>query len=291
MPDRAWENGLHQMIEAKEEVETTAGRHTIARITYQRFFRRYLRLAGMTGTMAEAAGEIYAAFGMPTVRIPTHHPLARRNEGARLLPDEAAKWRAVAASARAHRDAGRPVLIGTRSVGASEALSAVLADEALEHLVLNARQDAREAEIVSHGGESGRITVATNMAGRGTDIKLAAAARAAGGLHVILTEFHESARIDRQLFGRSARQGDPGSFEMIVSLDDEIFRKFAGRAAEFARTWLAAHPSRTASARAGTLLRRVAQATAERHNRRIRRQTVQQDHELDRGLSFAGRAE
>ncbi len=270
---RTWERGLHQLIEAKEGVERTGRRVTLARITYQRFFRRYLRLSGMTGTGWELAGEIRAVYGLPVVRIPTNRPPRRRNLGARLLPDEAAKWEAVAEAARAAAARGRAVLVGTRSVAASEALSARLAARGLPHTVLNARSHADEAQIVARAGAPGRVTVATNMAGRGTDIHLDPAVRAAGGLHVILTEHHESARVDRQLIGRGARQGDPGSFEAIVARDDELFRHFAGAATRALP--LAA-------------LRRLAQARAEATRAAERARTMRSDIESRDRMGFAG---
>ncbi|WP_404710689.1 hypothetical protein [Sphingomonas sp. MMS24-J13] len=290
MPDRSWENGLHQMVEVKEGCPPTAQRQTIARITYQRFFSRYLHLAGMTGTIQEAAGEIGSTLGMRTMRIDTNYPLRRQNLGTVLLEGADEKWRAVAHAARYQsQDLGRPVLVGTRSVGASEELSQVLAEYQIDHVVLNARQDSDEAAVIATAGNSGRVTVATNMAGRGTDIKLTASARAAGGLHVILTEFHESARIDRQLFGRSARQGDPGSYEAIVALDDELFVRFLGMAQAVSSVVRFVGPK--ANGLIAFILRRLAQNAAEKHNRRIRLNTIRQDHELDRALSFAGPGE
>jgi preprotein translocase subunit SecA len=290
MPDRAWERGLHQMIETKEGCETTASRSTLARITYQRFFRRYLRLAGMTATATEAAGEMWAVYGLRVVRVPTHRPLRRTRLGTRMFRRAEEKWRAVVATVTDQsRGAGRPVLIGTRSVVASEHLSAILRAAGLDHVVLNARQDRNEAEIVARAGQAGRITVATNMAGRGTDIRLAPGVAERGGLHVILTEFHEAARIDRQLFGRAGRRGDPGTYEGIVALDDELCTRFAGRLAGALSA--SATPNVMVSRPLGAALRRLAQGSAERHNSRIRKQTVRLDRALDRSLAFTGRRE
>jgi preprotein translocase subunit SecA len=290
MPDRAWERGLHQMIETKEGCATTASRSTLARITYQRFFRRYLRLAGMTATATEAAGEMWAVYGLGVVRVPTHRPLRRTNLGTRMFRSAGEKWRTVLATVTDRsRVAGRPVLIGTRSVVDSEHLSAFLQASGLDHVVLNARQDRDEAEIVAKAGQPNRITVATNMAGRGTDIRLAPGVAERGGLHVILTEFHEAARIDRQLFGRAGRRGDPGSYEAIVSLDDELFTRFAGR---LAGTLSASATQKAAVPRPlGAALRRLAQGSAERHNSRIRKMTVRLDKTLDKSLAFTGRRE
>jgi preprotein translocase subunit SecA len=290
MPDRAWEAGLHQMIELKEGVPTTARRETLSRITYQRFFRRYLRLAGMSGTVMEVAPELRAVYGLEVVRIPTHRKVLRRDLGVRLLADAASRWAAVAARAQALAAAGRPVLIGTRSVAASEAAGRALAALGLPHTVLNARHDAEEAAIVADAGQAGRITVATNMAGRGTDIHLDDAVRAAGGLHVILTEFHDSGRVDRQLFGRAGRQGDPGSFEAIVSLDDELFRAHGGLLWRWLRRRAATSATAERPAWQGGLLRRVAQSRAAGHDSAVRRQTLANDRQQDRRLAFSGRA-
>jgi preprotein translocase subunit SecA len=296
MPDRSWERGLHQMIEAKEGRDISGQRKTMARITYQRFFRRYLRMSGMSGTVGEAAGELWAVYGLKVIRIPTHRPLRRRHLGTRLLATSAEKWTAVIEQAAAMAAAHRPVLIGTGSVQASEQVSTLLASAGLAHDVLNARQDKQEAEIVAAAGQAGRITVATNMAGRGTDIKLRADVIEAGGLHVILTEFHESARIDRQLFGRCARQGNPGSVEAIVSLEDELFLRFVGpRLRAVAEFLLRPRPGQGAdrriSRRLGELLRSVAQRNAERMHAKTRRETVEQDRRYDKSLAFAGKSE
>jgi preprotein translocase subunit SecA len=279
MADRSWEQGLHQLIEAKEGLELTQGRETLARMTFQAFFRRYYLLAGLTGTAAEAARELWSVYGLKVCRIPPHRPNRRRRELDRCLPSLQAKWRVVADDAVRVAARGQPVLIGTRSVEASERVQAELERRGVAHVVLNARQDKEEAGIVACAGEPGRITVATNMAGRGTDIKLAPAAREAGGLHVILTEFHESPRVDRQLIGRSGRQGDPGSAAAIVSVEDGLFQSLPA-------------PWRALLARGGWLLRlavRHAQQSAQRRAYRSRMQTLRQDKELNRLIGFAGR--
>jgi preprotein translocase subunit SecA len=289
MPDRAWERGLHQMIEVKEGCELTDTRETLARITYQRLFRRYLRLAGMTGTALEVAPECRRVYGLDVQRIPLHRPSRRRAHPMRCVSTQAEKWQAVAdAVQRVARGEGRPVLIGTRSVRASEALSAVLAERDIAHVVLNAKQDKEESEIVAAAGRPGRVTVATNMAGRGTDIKLAPEVAERGGLHVILTEYNDSRRVDRQLFGRCARQGDPGSCEVIVALDDELFRVHARRLSE----WLLQRAAGAPTPRWLALcLVRWAQLGAERQNSFIRTQNLEQDRRLARMLAFSGRGE
>lgn len=279
MADRSWEQGLHQLIEAKEGLELTQGRETLARMTFQAFFRRYYLLSGLTGTAAEAARELWSVYRLKVRRIPPHRPNRRRRDADRCFSSLQAKWRVVVDEAARVAARGQPVLIGTRSVEASEQVEAELRRRGLPHVVLNARQDQQEAAIVALAGEPGRITVATNMAGRGTDIKLTPAAREAGGLHVILTEFHESPRVDRQLVGRSGRQGDPGSAVAIVSSEDSLFRALP-------------QPWKRLLAGGSWLLRlavRHAQGRAERRAYRSRMQTLRQDKELNRLIGFAGR--
>ncbi len=290
LADRSWERGLQQLIEVKEDCDVTGQRTTLARITYQRLFRRCIRLAGMTGTATEVAPELKAVYGLDVVRIPPNRPLRRADQGTRLHMTRGQKWSAVAAAASRVRDAGRPVLVGTRSVAASEQLAALLAGRGIEHVVLNARQDSEEAQIVARAGQPGRITIATNMAGRGTDISLAPEVASRGGLHVILTEFHESRRIDRQLFGRCARQGEPGSHEAIVCMEDDVFVRHAGPAARA----LASHYAGRAEplpAPAAAVLRALAQQSAEWTNSHIRRATLESDRKLDTALAFTGRVE
>jgi preprotein translocase subunit SecA len=290
MPDRSWERGLHQLIEVKEGCEPTQRRETLARLTYQRLFRRYLRVAGMSGTASEVAREIRSVYGLDVVRVPLHRPLQRSYRGTRVCLTQAQKWSEVAEVVRRLVvDEQRPVLIGTRSVAASEEISAVLNARGIEHALLNAKQDQSEADIVALAGQPGRVTVATNIAGRGTDIQLGPGVAAHGGLHVILTEYHESRRIDRQLFGRCARQGDPGSYETIVSLDDEIFSVFAPRATRLmrrlgmVRTMFPVDMSQW--------LRLLAQHFAERRSAELRMQNFKLDQRLDDMLAFSGRGE
>ena len=287
LPDRSWERGLHQMIECKEGCELTSERKTLARITYQRLFQRYLLLSGMSGTAREVAPEIRTVYNLDVAAIPLNRPLRRRHEPPRLYPNQADKWQAVAdAAQRLAVEQGRPVLIGTRSVKASEDISAVLEQRGLKHALLNAKQDQFEAAVIALAGQAGRITVATNMAGRGTDIRLGPDTLQAGGLHVILTEYHESQRIDRQLYGRCARQGDPGSCVALVSLEDDLFTTHAPWATQAARWRLAS--GQALSPRAIDTLRRVAQAHAQRLHAQVRLHTFKQDQQLDQLLSFSG---
>jgi preprotein translocase subunit SecA len=287
---RSWEQGLHQMIECKEGCALSAPARTVARITYQRFFQRYLRLSGMTGTAREVAPELWRVYGLQTVVVPTHRPSQRQLLPTLCVNTTAQKWRAVAERAAELMQAGRAVLIGTRSVQASEALSEELSRSGLHHRLLNARQDADEAALVASAGTPGTLTVATNMAGRGTDIKLHAIVKARGGLHVILTEFHDSARVDRQLFGRAARQGDPGSAEAIVSLQDTLFVQHAGVLSRAVLALRAAKWPAGADVHAITLLRRCAQRQAECIHARTRAAAMRQDQHLETSLAFAGRS-
>lgn len=290
MPDRSWERGLHQMIETKESCAMTDQRETIARISYQTFFRRYLHLAGMTGTAREVRHELYSVYGLAAVRIPTNRPTRRRELPSHYYPSLTEKWRAVVQRIKEVNSAGRPVLVGTRSVEASEHLGYLLTLEGLPHRILNARQNAEEAEIVEAAGQARCITVATNMAGRGTDIKLAAEVNAQGGLHVILTECHEAGRIDRQLFGRCGRQGDNGSFERILSLEDELIRLYLSHRLHglIQKAWRNGNM-------AGDWLWRAAfswaQRRAERYHAVLRYNLLKKDNSLQQMLAFSGKSE
>ncbi|MER2251737.1 preprotein translocase subunit SecA [Methylorubrum podarium] len=289
MPDRSWSDGLHQMVEHKEGCELSGARSTLARMTYQRFFRRYPRLAGMTGTTRGVAAEFWTVYRLPVVRIPTHRPVRRRHLPDEVLPDEAAKWRRVTERIAELHARGCPVLVGTRSVAASARASAHLTEAGLPHTVLSAAQDGEEAAIVAQAGQRGRITVATNMAGRGTDIKLGPGIAELGGLHVIMVERQDARRIDDQLAGRSGRQGEPGCFQAILSLDDPLMESgLIGRG--LARRLMALlGPGRGGAFGAG-LLRR-AQLRTERLHGRMRADLLHSDQMQDRILAFAGHSE
>jgi preprotein translocase subunit SecA len=226
MPQRTWREGMHQAIEAKEGVQISDPSETIARLSFQRFFRCFHKLSGMTGTAREAAAEFWQVYRLPVISIPTNRPCIREHWPDRVFPDEASKWWAVTEEIARIHATGRPLLVGTRSVEASERLATMLAGRGLHCAVLNAVRLAEESAVVAFAGDPGRITIATNMAGRGTDILLGHGVPAIGGLHVIATERHESGRVDRQLFGRSARQGDPGSAQAFVSVEDELIRRY-----------------------------------------------------------------
>jgi preprotein translocase subunit SecA len=287
MADRSWERGLHQMIEAKEDCPLSDRQETLARISYQRFFRRYFRLAGMTGTAREVAGELWTVYRLGVVTIPTNRPLRRQGWPQRLHVASARRWRDVVETVQVLHREGRPVLIGTRSVAASEHLSRLLLESGLPHRVLNARQDKEEADIVAQAGQPCQITVATNMAGRGTDILLQPGVVERGGLHVIATERHDAGRIDRQLFGRGGRQGDAGSYQAFLSLEDELFTSHTRRKWRLLATvglniglsW----PARFICWRA--------QRSAERLHTSMRKAVMKIDDQLDSTLAFAGRLE
>ena len=226
MEGRRWSDGLHQAVEAKENVKVEAATQTFATITLQNYFRMYHKLAGMTGTAETEAGEFWSIYKLDVVVIPTNRPIARNDQNDLIYKTKKAKFEAVIAKIGELTEAGRPVLVGTTDVETSELLSRMLRLRGIDHQVLNAKQHAREAEVVRHAGEPGTVTIATNMAGRGTDIKLPEEVKNAGGLAIIGTERHDSRRVDRQLRGRAGRQGDPGSSIFYVSLEDKLMRLF-----------------------------------------------------------------
>lgn len=219
---RKWRSGLHQTIEARENVDVSVETGESARITIQDLFLKYDSLSGMTGTVANSARELKKIYRCPVIDVPTNRPPKRKRWADMVFGSSAQKWLAIATEVASLNQQGRPVLVGTRSIDKSELLSKLLTREGIEHEILNARHLAQEAAIIETAGHVGRVTVATNMAGRGTDIQISTAARELGGLHVIVSELHESARIDRQLIGRCGRQGDPGSYRQFLALDDEI---------------------------------------------------------------------
>jgi preprotein translocase subunit SecA len=222
MPDRHWREGLHQAVEAKEGVPVHFAADHAAQITFQSYFKLYKKLAGMTGTAAQNWRELRRVYKLRVVCVPTNRVVIREAWPDRVFPTEDAKFEAVVEDVLRLRDAGRPILIGTRSVEKSEKLAQKLTEAGVEHQVLNAKQHEQEAKIVAQAGQVGKVTIATNMAGRGTDIKLSPGVAKAGGLHVLGTERHDAKRIDRQLMGRSGRQGDPGSSQFYMSLEDEL---------------------------------------------------------------------
>lgn len=287
MPNRSWREGLHQAIEAKESLEMTDPAETMARMSFQRFFRLFPKLSGMTGTAWEAADEFWRIYHLPVVRIPTHRPCRRTEMPDRIFATEDEKWDAVVAEILRIREMGCPILVGTRSVRNSEHLSHKLFEAGVEHRILNATRHAEEAAIISRAGEKGEITIATNMAGRGTDIRLGPGMADRGGLHVIATERHESERVDRQLFGRAGRQGDPGWAQAFVCFEDELLRKhlrpvYRDAARSAARSKAPGNEvlSKTAW--------KQAQSNAQKLAYKQRSNVLKYDTWLDEALSFAG---
>ena len=274
MADRSWRHGLHQAIEIKENVTVTADKENLARLSFQRFFRQYPVMGGMTGTAWESAGEMWQIYQRPIVRIPTNRPCIRVQLPTQMFETADQKFDAAVKRVCELNDKGVPVLVGTRSVLSSEEISRRLTAAGRPHRVLNATQTAQEATIVAEAGVQGRITVATNMAGRGTDIKITKAVAALGGLHVVATDPATSYRVDRQLFGRAARQGDPGSAQLFAAADDELLLRHAP---VDRRLWRTLGPDRVI---------RLAQARAERLARFNRRQVLRSDDWMDQSLPF-----
>ncbi|MCR4944776.1 MAG: preprotein translocase subunit SecA [Clostridium sp.] len=226
MEGRRYSDGLHQAIEAKEGVKIARESKTLATITFQNYFRMYNKLSGMTGTALTEKGEFEEIYGLDVIVVPTHRPVQRQDKADVIYLSEKGKFNAIADEIAETHKTGQPVLVGTVSIEKSEELSKLLKKRGIKHQVLNAKYHEQEAEIISHAGEKGMVTIATNMAGRGTDIKLTDEVKEAGGLKIIGTERHESRRIDNQLRGRSGRQGDPGSSQFYISLEDELMRRF-----------------------------------------------------------------
>ncbi|GHC30826.1 DEAD/DEAH box helicase [Aidingimonas halophila] len=276
LADRRWEQGLQQMIERLEGCEPSDPNRTLARLTYQRFFRRYQHLAGMTGTADEVRHELWRTYRLRVVAIPPHKPSQRRDWGVTTFNTPNERWDWIARRAGELSAQGRPVLIATVSLADSEALSLALGERGHDHAVLNARQDAEEAKVVAAAGRRGAITVATSMAGRGTDIALETAARDAGGLHVIIAGLHDASRVDRQIAGRCARQGDPGSVEWAVCESEPLLDELRG--------W---------QRHVGVLHQRLKRAQHEREKRHARERARLLDadwNEADQ-LGFSGRGE
>ena len=295
MPDRSWEAGLHQMIEEKEECEQTSQNQTIARISYQRFFSRYLKLSGMTGTAIEVAAELNSSYGLLTCPVPTHKPSKRKNEKTFIYYTHEEKWQAVVDEAISQQALNRPVLIGTRTLKDSEYISDLFKKMGCEHQVLNAKHHDLEAEIVDSAGQAACITVATNMAGRGTDIKLDEAAKAAGGLHVICCEKNDSRRVDRQLIGRCARQGDPGSYKIICSIEDDAVVKYFNKMTTILRKYRKKTKLATGNDVRphvfSALIINLAQRLTEQYHHKIRQSMMKVDEKRESMLAFTGESE
>lgn len=287
MPQRTWREGMHQAIEAKEGLPISDPSETVARLSFQRFFRCFHKIAGMTGTAREAAREFWQVYGLPVIAIPSNRPCIREQWPDQIFLREESKRQAIVVEVERLHATGRPVLVGTRNVQVSEQLGRALAARGLEAKILNATRLDEEADIVALAGEWGRITIATNMAGRGTDIKLGQGVVALGGLHVIATERHESGRVDRQLFGRSGRQGDPGSAQAFVSAEDELIRRYLTRPAREVLNQALKRdlPLRTPVAKVAF---NRAQSRAQALAFQQRRSVLKSDLWLEEALSFAG---
>jgi len=287
MPGRSWGQGLQQMIEMKEACELTKPRETNAEISYQNFFRKYHHLSGMTGTVTEVASEILDVYRLRSETIPLLKVSQRKTLLREVYQTEVQKLTRIANIVAAQAGVGQPILIGTNAVSSSEAISEILSAQGLKHTVLNARQDEDEAGIVALAGELGAVTVATSMAGRGTDIKLSKAAKDAGGLHVIVTELQDARRIDRQLAGRSARQGDPGMASEILSMEDRLIKKMSGpfirSLSAFFATTNVAMPSWL-----GMLTQKNCQKRIEKSHYGQRLQLIKSDGQRQQTMAFAG---
>ena len=282
-PGRVWSRGLHRLVELKEKCASGAEASTVAQITYQRFFQRYLSLCGMSGTLSEARAELAAVYGLTVTRIPLGRGDRRTVHPTRLYADRESQWQAVVREAVATSRAGRPVLIGTDSVAESEALSLRLAQVSQPHAVLNARQDSEEARIIGAAGAAGQITVATNMAGRGTDIELGPGVAERGGLHVICCQHNVSRRIDRQLVGRCARRGDPGTVRTMLALDKPLISKLVPKA--LARRVTAAEGFDRPQWLVHWLVT-LPQRLEERRQRLERRELLRREAHAERALTF-----
>ena len=283
LTDRTWSEGLQEMVERKEGLQLSPRRTTTSRMTYQRFFRRYRLLAGMSGTLSEVAAELWRVYRLPVAAIPPHRPDRKVWHPVRGFATATEKWRAITREVAAIHARGAPVLIGTRTVAAAEYGSAALTAAGLGHAVLSAAQDEAEAAIIAQAGGRGTITIATNMAGRGTDIRLHEGVAELGGLHVVISEPHEARRVDRQLAGRCGRQGDPGAVLPCVALDDALL------------DWHCPASARRVAARGGSwAIRRLARWTqrrAEGLHAGMRKDLLRSDEWLGDAIAFAGHEE
>lgn len=281
LPGRRYSDGLHQALEAKEGVKVERESQTLASITLQNFFRLYKKLAGMTGTALTEAEEFHKIYGLDVISIPTNQPMVRADKPDLIFLSKKGKYQAIAKDIKERYQKKQPVLIGTIAIETSELLSQVLRAEGVPHEVLNAKQHQREADIVAHAGEPGQVTIATNMAGRGTDIKLTPESREVGGLYILGTERHESRRIDNQLRGRSGRQGDPGESRFYISLEDDLIRIFAGES--IYKNMKSVGMTEDESIESGFISKTIerSQEKVEKHNFETRRHLLEYDDVLN----------
>ncbi|MGD9363460.1 MAG: prepilin peptidase [Desulfobacterales bacterium] len=286
MPQRTWRHGLHQSIEALEGLPLSDPSETLARLSFQRFFRFFRKLGGMSGTAREAADEFWHIYELPVLSVPTNKPCVRKIMPSRFYPDQQSKWQAICNEVSACQETGQPVLIGTRSVGASETVAGLLKERNIPYQLLNAVNHREEAKIIASAGQADAVTIATNMAGRGADIKLGKGVAELGGLHVVVSERHESGRIDRQLYGRCARQGQPGSVRTYGSLEDELVLQYGPKPLLklVSRTLSKNRPEST---RLVEHLISLVQQKAQRQAFRQRKFVMQNDDWLTDALSFA----
>ena len=287
LPDRTWSDGLHELIERKESLDLSPLRQDNARMTYQRFARRYRRLSGLSGTLQEVASELSTVYNVRVARVPTYRPDRKTVRPPAGHVDAGAKWRAIVDRVAELHASGIPVLIGARTLAASERASVALRAAGLPHAVLNAAQDAAEAAIVAAAGRPGAITVATNMAGRGTDIRIDDEVAAAGGLRVIVSEAHEAGRIDRQLIGRCGRQGQKGEAEIHVALDDALLLRHCLASERFIASMLAS----ASGGRSISWAAKRAQRRSERLHTGMRRDMLRADTWIEDAIAFAGSPE
>jgi len=282
MHGRRYSDGLHQALEAKERVSIQEESQTLASITLQNYFRLYKRLSGMTGTALTESEEFYRIYNLDVIAIPTNQPMQRMDKEDFIFLTENAKFKHIVDDVKTRYEKGQPVLIGTVAVETSERLSIALQKNDIPHVVLNAKQHEREAEIIAHAGEKGKITIATNMAGRGTDIRLIDQTRSLGGLYVLGTERHESRRIDNQLRGRSGRQGDPGESRFYISLEDDLIRRFAG---DSLKNWMRRTGMTEDEVIEDSLVSKTiegAQEKVEKHNFEVRKHLIEYDDVLNK---------
>jgi preprotein translocase subunit SecA len=281
LPGRRYSDGLHQALEAKEHVEIERESQTLASITLQNYFRLYKKLAGMTGTASTEAEEFHSIYKLDVIVVPTNKKMIRDDKEDLIFLTKNAKYKAIVEDIKERYKKGQPVLIGTIAIETSELLSAVLDAAGIPHEVLNAKQHAREADIVAHAGEVGKITIATNMAGRGTDIKLTDESRKAGGLYILGTERHESRRIDNQLRGRSGRQGDPGESRFYISIEDDLIRIFGSSIKDYMTNVGGMKEDEIIEHRWVSRAIEIAQEKVEKHNFEIRKHLLEYDDVLN----------
>lgn len=285
LPGRRYSDGLHQALEAKEGVKIERESQTLASITLQNFFRLYKKLSGMTGTAVTEAEEFHNIYRLDVVAIPTNEAVLREDRPDLIFLNKMAKYKAIVQDVKERHQKGQPVLIGTVAIETSELLSQILSAEGIPHEVLNAKQHAREAEIIEHAGQAGRVMIATNMAGRGTDIKLTQESKEQGGLYILGTERHESRRIDNQLRGRSGRQGDPGESRFYISLEDDLIRIFAGDTLKRNMERFGMKEDEIIESRFVSRTIERAQEKVEKHNFEIRKHLLEYDDVLNQQRS------